>query len=83
MIREDLAADFEIYPDNQVAYDLFADLRTQWRIGMAGPTGLDYNILFHKMDRMKLSEDDYTDLEQCIRIMEYEALDHMNSQKQQ
>ncbi|GAB3416634.1 hypothetical protein GCM10027318_33810 [Massilia agilis] len=36
--------------------------------------GLDYNTLFHKMDRMQLGPDEYDHLESDIRTMEHEAL---------
>ena len=60
---------------------LFDSISTQWRIGMGGPIGLDYSVLFHKMDRMKLSDADYSDLEMDIRVMEDAVLTYMRSQK--
>jgi hypothetical protein len=45
---------------------------------MGGPTGLDYNVLFRKMDRMKLSAAEYDQLEEDVRVMEFEALKTMN-----
>lgn len=54
---------------------------TQWRVGMNGYTGLDYNVLLHKMDRMKLSEDDYLQLENDMQIMENAALEQMRDNK--
>lgn len=45
---------------------------------MNGPSGLDYNVLFKKMDRMGLSDPDYADLEDDIRVMEFEALSVMH-----
>jgi len=76
-------ADFErvpvaVWPENVAVYRLFCDLQTQWRVGMAGPTGLDYNTLFHKLDRMRLSDDEYQTMEADIRVMEYEALSAMS-----
>lgn len=68
----------EVLPDNETAYRLFCDMQTQWRTGSAGPTGLDYGVLFHKMDRMRLAEEDYITLEEDIRVMEYEALAAMH-----
>ena len=34
-----------IWPDNRPALVVFLAMRTQWRTGMAGPTGLDYAAL--------------------------------------
>ncbi len=41
---------------------------------MGGPTGLDYNCLFHQLDRMELSRLDYDLLFDDIRVMESAAL---------
>lgn len=46
---------------------------------MGGPTGLDYNVLFHKMDRMNLTPTEYAELESDIQVMEYEALNVINA----
>lgn len=70
----------EIWPENVQAYNLFAALRTQWRsAGMAGVLGLDYTPLFHKMDRMSLTDEEYLDLEDDIRAMECAALSAMHA----
>lgn len=68
----------EVWPENWQAFALFCALRTQWRVGMAGPTGLDYNTLYHKLDRMRLEPDEYDELESDIQVMEYSALVAMN-----
>lgn len=71
----------EVWPENWQAVNLFSDLQTQWRVaGMGGFVGLDYNILFRKMDRMNLNADEYDQLESDIRVMEYEALSVMSKQ---
>jgi hypothetical protein len=72
----------EVWPENFTVFRLFCDLQTQWRTGMGGPTGLDYNTLFHRLDRMRLSDEDYTAIEDDIRVMEYEALATMHDQAQ-
>jgi len=64
----------EIWPDSERAVSLFIELCTQWRIGPNGPVGLDYNVLFHKIDRMNLKRKDYDLLESQVRTMEDEAL---------
>lgn len=66
--------ELEIWPENVPAYGLFSSLRTQWRAGGMGVLGLDYNTLFHKMDRMPLSPEEYLELEEDIRTMEHAAL---------
>jgi hypothetical protein len=75
MLPEDLECEaVELWPENERAYFLFVDLQTQWRVGMGGATGLDYLVLFAKLDRMKLSDEEAEELEQDIRTMEHEAL---------
>ena len=76
---EDFAGDaLEVYEDNEQAFLLFTFLATQWRVGMNGKTGLDYLVMYHKMDRMKLDEDDYSQLENDMQVMERSALEEMN-----
>lgn len=65
----------EVWPENWRAFCLFSDMQTQWRVGMSGPTGLDYTVLFHKLDRLGLTTDEYDELESDIRVMEFAALD--------
>jgi len=60
-----------------VPFSVFNDLCTQWRMGSSGPVGLDYNVLFHKLDRMKLAPEEYDRIEQSVRVMEDEALSVM------
>lgn len=43
----------------------------------AGPYALDYNVLYHKLDRMSLAPDEYDQMEADIRILESAALDVM------
>jgi hypothetical protein len=76
---DDVAAVIEVWEENEQAFLLFQSLQTQWRVGMAGPYGLDMLVAFHRMDRLKLSPDDYAVLESDLRVMEYAALSAMNS----
>jgi hypothetical protein len=71
----------EVWPENQRAYFLFLDLQTQWRVGMGGATGLDYLVLFAKLDRMKLTDEEADELEGDIRVMEHEALRAMSERE--
>ena len=71
----------EIWPDNARSFELFVSLRTQWRIGMSGATGLDYNVLYHKLDRLNLTDDEYDEIERDVAIMEAEALDAIHAEK--
>jgi hypothetical protein len=69
----------EVWPENMPAINLFSSISTQWRTGgMGGASGLDYNILFSRMDRMKLPEQEYEWLFDDIRGIEAEALQAIN-----
>ncbi len=71
----------DVWPENWDAVSLFADLQTQWRVaGMGGFIGLDYNVLFRKLDRMNLETEEYNQREDDIRVMEFEALSVMSKQ---
>lgn len=37
--------DFEVWEENWPAVEMWLRVCTQWRVGMNGPVGLDYNIL--------------------------------------
>lgn len=65
----------QVWPENWQAFEIFADLRTQWWTGAGGPTGLNYLVLYAKLDRLGLTTDDRDALEDDIRAMEYAALD--------
>ena len=71
---EDYSEEVEIWTDFEKAVDLFMFLGTQWRMGANGAIGLDYNVVYHKLDRMKLSDDDYAQMEADIQVLETAAL---------
>lgn len=66
-----------LWPENVQAVALFSRLSSQWRAGALGVVGLDYNVLFHEMDRMDLERDEYDRLFEDIRTMEAAALEEM------
>lgn len=69
----------ELWADNMPAFQLLCGVSTQWRVGAGGATGLDYNVLYRKMDRMNLDPEDYDWLEHDIQVMESAALEAMRS----
>lgn len=60
------------------AINVFSALSTQWRLGSGGPCGLDYNVLFSRMGRMHLDDQDYEWLFDDIRVIESVALGIIN-----
>jgi hypothetical protein len=77
------AADFDeqidVWPENLPAVDLFLQMQTQWSVGMAGPVGLRYEVLFLLMDRMGLSGRDVDWMFSDVRVMELAALEEMRN----
>ena len=65
-------ASIEIWPENETAVSLFERVQTQWRVGMAGPTGLDYPGVEVVM-RLLAPEEPLDTLDR-VRVMEHEAL---------
>ncbi len=66
-------SEVEVWPDVWAAYLTFNALRTQWRMGVNGPTGLDYSVLPQVIDLLNLNSDKTT-LFNDIRVMEAKAL---------
>lgn len=67
----------QVWPDNEAAWHLLERLQTQWRIGVAGATGLDYGVMHQMMDRMNLDAEAFDELEFQMRVLESEALSAM------
>ena len=53
---------------------MLVDIQTQWRGAGMGIIGLDYNVLYHKLDRKNLSPEDYEVAESDVRAMEHAAM---------
>ena len=69
-----------IWPENLLAWSFFSDqCRTQWRIGMSGPTGLDYAAVLRCIDELDLDSTARRDLFSDVRAMERAALNSMRS----
>jgi hypothetical protein len=52
---------------------------TQWRVGAAGPIGLDYNVIHSALSRKNLSNEDFDAMMRDIAIIERAALREMRS----
>jgi hypothetical protein len=52
---------------------------SQWRIGMSGPTGLDYTALFLRMERLRLDDDEWEQRFADLREIEAAALTQMRA----
>ncbi|RJG10913.1 hypothetical protein D3879_14625 [Pseudomonas cavernicola] len=77
--REDMGSDeFWVWPDNWQAVDVFITMGTQWRVGMAGATGLDYGVLNDVMRLHGIKKRGRDDVFAAVRIMESAALKVMH-----
>ena len=63
-----------MWPDNHAAFILFNNLSTQWRVGMGGPTGLDYAAVYPLLDRAAKDPQEWAELFSDIQVMEGAAL---------
>lgn len=68
----------ELLPENWLAFNLFSRLGTQWRVGMSGATGLDYNALYPLLDKQCPTPDEWNNTFDDIQVMESAALSEMN-----
>jgi len=64
----------EIWPENLAAFEAFSSMLTQWRTGMAGPTGLDYAALPAVLDLLEAPQASRRQVFEDIRAMEAAAL---------
>lgn len=68
--------DVDVWPENWPAVELFHQLRTQWNVAMAGPTGLRYEAVYPLLDR--LFADDWQQVFDDLQVLERAALDAMH-----
>lgn len=75
--------EIEIWPDNWDAATAFVSLSTQWRVSMAGATGIDYGAIEPVLRMRGIPVERWPDAFDGIRIMEAEALDVMREAAEQ
>jgi len=73
--------EFKLWPDNWSSFIVFESMGTQWRIGMGGPTGLDYCALPDVMRLCGIKKKHQPDVFYDVRVMEAEALKVMAEQR--
>ena len=71
----------EVWPDNHAAFILFNNLSTQWRVGMGGPTGLDYAAVYPLLDRAAKDPQEWDEMFSDIQVMEGAALKQMSENR--
>lgn len=69
----------EVWEENWEALTIFLKLQTQWNMGMAGPTGLNYQAL-ETIIRLYKVDDPVTVFEK-VQVIERAAIVKLNSKK--
>ncbi|WP_211230895.1 DUF1799 domain-containing protein [Chitinilyticum aquatile] len=72
--RDEPAEEIEVYPENWPALQVFLAMQTQWRVGMAGATGLDYTALPAVFELTGVKKRDRPDTFERLRVLEIETL---------
>ena len=81
MSASDLDETVEVYPDNWPTFLVMEAMGTQWRVGMAGRTGLDYSVIPAVMSLIGIPKKTRSQIFRDIRVMEDEALLVMSESK--
>ena len=71
----------EVWPENWASFEAFCTVRTQWRTGFNGPTGLDYSAVYPLLDRITTDHDEWHSLLRDIQVMEFAALEAIAAEK--
>jgi hypothetical protein len=80
LVRADLdSGDIDVWPENMPVLRLFNAMRTQWRVGMGGAYGLDYNPLPSVMEYLGIEDRAYAF--EGLQVMEQIALEEMHKDK--
>lgn len=75
--------DLEIYPDTWVSVGMFRDLLTQWRMGFAGPIGLDYAAIPVVLRLRRIARESWPDIFDDIQTLESAALSVLAETREQ
>ena len=75
--QDDYSESAELWPENWPIFSAFNRVSTQWNVGMAGPTGLQYLVVFDWLDRLGYKGAEWHEAFDEIRLMEGAALEAM------
>lgn len=67
----------DVWPENWPVFTLFCSACTQWRTGMSGATGLDYNVLFRLLDMRYSDREEWQQAFEDLQLLESAALAEM------
>jgi hypothetical protein len=72
---EDYADDYvECWPENWSAFRVFSSVASQWRFSMGGVAALDYSVLFLRMEKLRLPDDEWEQMFSDVKELEAGAL---------
>ena len=81
-VEEASAPPTEVWADVMPSVDVFIAMTTQWRVGAAGPVGLDYAALPEVWRRLKVPPGERDRVFDDLRLMEAEALTVMGERRE-
>ena len=81
MTVEEATQPVEVWPDNAMSVNVFITMSTQWRVGMNGATGLDYNALPAVMKLIGVPKKLRTAVFDDIRTLEDSAMETIRKAK--
>lgn len=67
-----------LLPVNELPFGVFCAMDTQWRVGVTGPTGLDYGVLPTVLRLMGVQRSQWPRIWDALRVMERAALEAMH-----
>lgn len=70
----------EVWDENWDVLALYNTYHSQWRVGMAGPVGLDLNVFHHALDRKGVTGAEYDQFIDDLNVIESAVLDKLSSQ---
>ena len=80
MATAQVAADPEVWPENEDVYRFFRDYcLTQWRVGVGGVVGLDYTAVLACLRTLRISRDRRDEMFADLRCMESGAITAINT----
>lgn len=66
-----------MWPEAWESIQFFTRVWRQWRVGPSGAYGLDFNVVFHELDRMNLPPDRYDEMLAQLSVIEAVALEEI------
>lgn len=77
--EDDINEPVDVWPENWSSWRLFTEMSGQWRLApMGGKYAMDYGVLFMRMERMNLADEDWEGLFLDVRVLEAAALEQIS-----